>query len=72
MSENLGITLPYDELFEVRNRMCELAPYLVKYDFSEKHGFENLVFDLYKEDELSINNTNLVDTIDVRVYFLIF
>lgn len=65
----MGITLPYDELFELRNRMCELAPYLVKYDYSEKHGFEDLLVELYKDDDLQINNTNLIDTIDVSYSF---
>jgi NADH dehydrogenase (ubiquinone) Fe-S protein 1 len=44
--------------------MCELSPNLIKYDHSEKHGFEDLLTKLYKEDDLNINNTNLVDTID--------
>ena len=58
------MTLPYDELFELRNRLCELAPHLVKYDYTEKHGFEDLLVDLYKQDDLSINNTNLVESVD--------
>ncbi len=45
--------------------MCELAPYLVKYDYSEKHGFEDLLVELYRDDDVAINNTNLVDSIDV-------
>jgi hypothetical protein len=45
--------------------MCELAPHLIKYDYSEKHGFEDLLYELYKDDDVFINNTNLVDTIDV-------
>lgn len=69
LSENLGITLPYDDLFEVRNRMCELAPHLIKYDYNERHGFEDLLYELYKNDDIEINNTNLVDTIDVRKNF---
>jgi NADH dehydrogenase (ubiquinone) Fe-S protein 1 len=64
LSENLGVTLPYDELFELRNRLCELAPYLVKYDYTEKHGFEDLLVDLYRNDDLAINNTNLVECVD--------
>jgi len=46
--------------------MCELAPYLVKYDYAEKHGFEDMLVELYKDDDVSINNTNFVNTIDVK------
>ncbi len=52
--------------------MCELAPYLVKYDYSEKHSFENLLIDLYRDDDITINNTNLMDTIDVLFLYIIY
>jgi NADH dehydrogenase (ubiquinone) Fe-S protein 1 len=35
LSEELGTPLPYDSLDEVRTRMAELAPHLVKLDYIE-------------------------------------
>ncbi|WPK23773.1 hypothetical protein PUMCH_001019 [Australozyma saopauloensis] len=35
LSEYLGATLPYDELYAVRERMAEIAPHLVRYDVIE-------------------------------------
>jgi len=35
LSEELGVQLPYDTLEEVRYRMAELAPHLMKYDYIE-------------------------------------
>ena len=42
----MGIPLPYDSLDEVRTRIAELAPHLVKYDVVENSGFENLAFEV--------------------------
>jgi len=42
LSEEAGCPLPYDSLDEVRTRLAELAPHLVKYDFIEPSGFEGL------------------------------
>jgi len=35
LSEELGQSLPYDNLEELRYRMAELAPHLLKYDYIE-------------------------------------
>jgi len=35
LSEELGTPLPYDSLDEVRTRLAELAPHLVRYDVIE-------------------------------------
>jgi NADH dehydrogenase (ubiquinone) Fe-S protein 1 len=35
LSEELGQTLPYDNFEELRYRMAELAPHLMKYDYIE-------------------------------------
>lgn len=35
LSEYLGATLPYDNLFAVRDRMAEIAPHLTRYDVIE-------------------------------------
>ena len=79
LSEFLGNPLPYDEIYDVRNRMCELAPYLVKYDHIEPYGFEDLLLKTYEKDDITVSNSNLVDTTDVCIYiknlinyFLIF
>jgi NADH dehydrogenase (ubiquinone) Fe-S protein 1 len=70
LSEFMGNPLPYDEIHEVRNRMCEIAPYLVKYDHFEPSGFEDLLMKTYENDNITVNNTNLVDTIDVILIFI--
>ena len=48
--------------------MCELAPHLIKYDVCEPHGFEETLLNIFQNDEIKVNNTNLVDVIDV-IYF---
>lgn len=40
LSEEIGSPLPYDTIEEVRTRIAELAPHLVKFDFIESSGFE--------------------------------
>jgi NADH dehydrogenase (ubiquinone) Fe-S protein 1 len=35
ISEEVGSSLPYDSLEELRYRMAELAPHLLKYDYIE-------------------------------------
>ena len=65
LSEFLGVPLPYDEIYDLRNRMCELAPHLIKYDYCEPHGFEDVLLKTYENDDITVNNTNLVDVIDV-------
>lgn len=40
LSEELATPLPYDSLDEVRTRLAELAPHLVKFDYNETSGFE--------------------------------
>jgi len=43
LSEEIGAPLPYDSLDEVRTRIAELAPHLVKYDYIERSSvFEQL------------------------------
>lgn len=69
LSEYLNTPLPYDEIYDVRNRMCELAPYLVKYDHIEPWGYEDLLLKTYQNDDITVNNTNFVDTIDVTIFY---
>jgi len=40
LSEELGTPLPYDTIEELRTRIAELAPHLIKYDHIESSGFE--------------------------------
>lgn len=40
VSEEIGSPLPYDTLEELRTRIAEIAPHLIKYDFIENSGFE--------------------------------
>jgi len=42
LSEELGTPLPYDTIDELRTRLAELAPHLLKYDVIEGSGFEEL------------------------------
>jgi NADH dehydrogenase (ubiquinone) Fe-S protein 1 len=42
LSEELGIALPYDTLEELRFRVAELAPHLMKYDYIEPTLFSKL------------------------------
>jgi len=62
LSEELGTPLPYDSLDEVRTRLAELAPHLVKYDYIEPSGFENLSH--ADNGERRLNNTVFTDAVD--------
>jgi NADH dehydrogenase (ubiquinone) Fe-S protein 1 len=42
LSEELNCPLPYDSLDEVRTRLAEYAPHLVRYDGLEPNSFERL------------------------------
>lgn len=62
LSEELGNPLPYDSLDEVRTRLAELAPHLVKYDYIETSGFENLSH--ADNGERHLNNSVFTDAVD--------
>lgn len=51
LSEYLGATLPYDELYAVRERMGDIAPHLVRYDVIEPTS--ELIANLGLKDILS-------------------
>lgn len=36
LSEIMGVTLPYDSVLALRDRMWDIAPHLVKYDATER------------------------------------
>ena len=63
LSEEMGTPLPYDSLDEVRTRIAELAPHLVKYDFVEGSGYEQLAFKVDPK-RTKLSNAVLTDTID--------
>lgn len=42
ISEELGCSLPYDSLEELRYRIAELAPHLLKYDYVEPTVFHDI------------------------------
>jgi len=43
LSEEMGYTLPYDNEEEMRARIAELAPHIVKLDYLEPIGFADLM-----------------------------
>mmetsp|Transcript_55828 Transcript_55828/g.76919 ORF Transcript_55828/g.76919 Transcript_55828/m.76919 type:complete len:109 (+) Transcript_55828:1876-2202(+) len=63
LSEVLGTPLPYDSLDEVRTRLAELAPHLVKYGHIEPSGFEKIALKSNSNDS-HLNATALNDSID--------
>lgn len=63
LSEVIGSPLPYDTLDEVRTRMAEIAPHLVKFDYIEPSGFEDLALKS-NEQKLKLNTTPFTDNID--------
>jgi len=63
LSEEMNIPLPYDSLDEVRTRIAELAPHLVKYDYIERSStFESLAHN--PSGERKLNNSLLTDSVD--------
>ena len=62
ISEEIGSPLPYDTLEELRTRIAEFAPHLIKYDFIESSGFESLAH--MPNGETQLNRTPLVENVD--------
>lgn len=65
LSEVLNKPLPYDEVYDLRSRIAELAPHLLKYDHVEPSGFENLLLKSHEDKDINVNLSNLSDNIDV-------
>lgn len=63
LSEVMGHTLPYDNLQEIRYRIAELAPHLVKYDYVEPYNQTQWVTKAKKGD---VVDTVFTDQVDVR------
>jgi NADH dehydrogenase (ubiquinone) Fe-S protein 1 len=64
LSEELDIPLPYDSLDEVRTRLAELAPHLIKYNYNEPSGFESISLKSNNSLNKDINKTVFSDNID--------
>merc|ERR1719230_305677 len=62
LSEEIGSPLPYDTVEELRTRIAEVAPHVVKFDHIEASGFEHAAHKPNGNYEL--NGTNLVENID--------
>jgi NADH dehydrogenase (ubiquinone) Fe-S protein 1 len=63
LSEELGAPLPYDTTEQLRSRIAELAPHLVRYDALELAGFEDLVVQDKRGSE-EMNGTTFEDPVD--------
>lgn len=63
LSETLGCPLPYDSLDEIRTRMAEIAPHLVKFDVIEPSGFEDIAL-VADPSKLKLNTTPFTDNTD--------
>ncbi|KAK9382473.1 uncharacterized protein V2V93DRAFT_365218 [Kockiozyma suomiensis] len=46
VSEYLGVGLPYDDIYDIRSRMADIAPHLVRHDIIEPSSREATVFGL--------------------------
>ena len=65
ISEVVNATLPYDTLFEVRNRLAEIAPYLLKTGVVEDHTFSKSIFSKLTSSDITLTNFVFPDTHDV-------
>jgi NADH dehydrogenase (ubiquinone) Fe-S protein 1 len=63
LSEELGQPLPYDTTEELRDRIGELAPHLLKYDVTEPSGFEDLALS-HKSNNNELSPVPFADPID--------
>lgn len=65
LSEEAGVPLPYDNLEEVRYRVAELAPHLLKYDYVEPTVYGKLALSTPSASQNAIiNPTIITDYID--------
>ena len=63
LSEELGQPLPYDNVDQIRDRIVELAPHLLKYDGLEASSFGELAIE-HKSGSTKLNDVPFADTID--------
>jgi NADH dehydrogenase (ubiquinone) Fe-S protein 1 len=62
LSEEVNAPLPYDTIEELRTRVAEMAPHLIRFDVIEASGFEKLAHK--PSGETSLNGTPLIDNVD--------
>ena len=62
LSEELGMPLPYDSLDEVRTRLAEIAPHLVRYDHIEPGTFDRVA--LTDSGDKEVSSALLTDAVD--------
>ena len=62
LSEEVGQPLPYDTLEEIRTRISEIAPHVVKFDHIEGSGFEKLAHK--PTGDYTMNGTTFTENID--------
>lgn len=63
LSEECGVTLPYNSIEELRARIYNIAPHLLKYDFIESTVYGKISAKS-SGSEGTIENSPLVDLID--------
>jgi NADH dehydrogenase/NADH:ubiquinone oxidoreductase subunit G len=71
LSEELGCTLPYDNLEEVRARISELAPSIIRVDSLETIAFENTMAKYGAKKAQELRPGILADSIDVCIELLL-
>lgn len=64
MSEEVGVPLPYDSLEELRYRVAELAPHLLKYDYIEPTVFGKVALAAQQNAKTTLLPTPITDYID--------
>ena len=62
LSEELGTPLPYDSLDEIRTRLAEVAPHLVRYDHIESSSFDRIA--LTDSGDRKVSGALLTDGVD--------
>lgn len=65
ISEAVDLTLPYDEVFDLRNRLSELSPHLVKYKKISQSGSFKELLQKYENEDINLTNKIFEDAIDV-------
>ena len=64
LSEECGVALPYDSIEELRSRIFEICPHLLKFNHVEPSVFGRIANNPSGKSSSSINNTPFCDTID--------
>lgn len=68
ISEVIGVTLPYDEIYDLRNRIAEHAPHLIRYGTIDYNASSINIINKYANADISLENYVFQDAFDVRIY----